>query len=124
MKLDFVSIFAISLLLLPIWAVLTVRYDLEHPELWGDIKHDPRRYGALYAVAFGVTVLTMIPNYRRIKARNRVWQKTMNVVNRLEAAGRRREAQEARLLFLRIVMEDNGREHARLTKQFADRFGL
>jgi hypothetical protein len=101
------------------WILGVFTYDLTHPEIWCDWKHDPRWYWPLLVVYFLILALICRQSWRRRKRDARLLSMIL-AVEELFKAGRRDEGERAYSLYHRVEAAKSKREEDVLAKQFSD----
>lgn len=109
------------------WSLTIFVYDLTHPEIWGDWKHNPKWSGPAAAIFVPLVIWVYVSSEhdrRRRERRHARLESTIRVVKDLYKAGRNREAEKAYSLYHRIRAAVSQREEDALAKEFSDMFSL
>jgi hypothetical protein len=118
---------AVSMVLLPVAFVISLCYDLGHPERWSDWQHDPRIYGTAAILVLPPLLWLWARAHRkqqRMERRSGRLISIANVVEKLFNSGRSEEAQEAYRLYQRVRAAKNEAEEGKLANQFWQTFSL
>jgi hypothetical protein len=118
---------ALGMVVLPLGFLVSVCYNLAHPETWSDWHHDPRVYGPLWSVIFPPLLWMCVREHRklrRMKKRIGRLNPMLDVVEGLSKSGRRRESQEAYRLYQRMKAARSEGEEDKLANQFSDMYRL
>jgi hypothetical protein len=115
------------MVLLPVAILISLCYDLGHPERWSDWQHDPRIYGTA-----AILVLPPLLWLWARADRKQQWMETRHgrllsisyVVEKLAKSGWNQEAEEAYQLSQRVRAARNKAEEDKLANQFSETFGL
>lgn len=110
---------------MPVWFVIQLCYDLAHPELWSDWRHNPRLYVTEVIILVGIAVPVILwcvaVDYRRTRRHERRMF-ILNVVNKLLKLKRVQESSDAYRLYRRINAARSRAEEDELAKQFLDTY--